>query len=219
MSNQALGLIETTGLAGALEACHAATTTGEVVIASAEPMETGHVTVKIEGDWQAVRAAIDAGARAAQKAGELVSIHVIPRPDSGVSPILPYNRFVSRYNPENDGKQAQEHVARKPKAPRKNTKKPRAATPTPVKTQSPVEKAPAPEAVSPDPVKVEAPATPPTAPAAAPDVAWADLEAMPVVKLRKFARSVDGLGIQGREISMANKTRLLEALKAVMNPG
>ncbi len=219
MPNQALGLIETTGLAGALEACHAATSTGEVVIASAEPMDTGHVTVKIEGDWRAVRTAIDAGARAAQKAGELVSIHVIPRPDSGVSPILPYDRFVSRYTPENDGKHVQEHVARRPKAPRKRAQRQRTVSSPSAPTPPPVEKAPVPEPVSSDAMKVEAPATPTPAPSAAPDMAWADLEAMPVVKLRKFARSVDGLPIQGREISMANKTQLLDALKAVMNLG
>jgi len=100
MPRSALGLIETSGIDGALRATHAASNSGQVVIVSAEQSTGGRMTVKIEGDWVAVQSAIEAGARAAFVAGELLSMHVIPRPDDGVTPILPYSRFVDRYRPE-----------------------------------------------------------------------------------------------------------------------
>ena len=102
MSGNALGLIETRTLSGALEAFDAATKSGEVVIASAEPTENGHVTVKIEGQWSAVKTAMEAGARAAERSGELVSLHVIPRSENEVEPILPYGRFVARFSPDGE---------------------------------------------------------------------------------------------------------------------
>src|ERR1043166_1186696 len=81
MLDYALGLIETRGLIGAIEAADAATKAADVTLVGKERADAGLMTVKIIGDVAAVRAAVDAGAAAAQRVGELVSAHVIPRPD------------------------------------------------------------------------------------------------------------------------------------------
>ena len=80
MLDYALGLIETRGLVGAIEAADAMTKAADVKLVGKERADAGLITVKIIGDVAAVRAAVDAGAAAAQRVGELVSAHVIPRP-------------------------------------------------------------------------------------------------------------------------------------------
>ena len=81
MLDYALGLIETRGLIGAIEAADAATKAADVILIGKEREDAGLMTIKLRGDVAAVRAAVDAGAAAAQRVGELVSVHVIPRPD------------------------------------------------------------------------------------------------------------------------------------------
>src|SRR5208283_622297 len=81
MLDYALGLIETRGLVGAIEAADAATKAADVELIGKERADAGLMTIKLKGDVAAVRAAVDAGAAAAQRVGELVSVHVIPRPD------------------------------------------------------------------------------------------------------------------------------------------
>ncbi len=80
MLDYALGLIETRGLVGAIEAADAMTKAADVKLIGKERADAGLITVKIIGDVAAVRAAVDAGAAAAKRVGELVSAHVIPRP-------------------------------------------------------------------------------------------------------------------------------------------
>lgn len=86
---EALGMVETKGLVGSIEAADAMVKTANVVLIGREYIEAGLVTVFVRGDVGAVKAAIDAGAAAARRVGELVSVHIIPRPDSGVEEILP----------------------------------------------------------------------------------------------------------------------------------
>jgi len=76
----ALGLIETKGLVGAIEAADAMTKTANVQLIGKEYAKGGLVTIKIMGETAAVKAAVDAGAAAAARVGQLVSVHVIPRP-------------------------------------------------------------------------------------------------------------------------------------------
>ena len=76
----ALGMIETRGLAAAVEALDAMLKTADVVYAGQKRAGSGLVNVLVEGDVAAVKAAVDAGAEAAQRVGELRSVHVIPRP-------------------------------------------------------------------------------------------------------------------------------------------
>jgi ethanolamine utilization protein EutM len=89
MSLQALGMIETKGLVGAVEAADAMVKAANVSLVGKEHVGGGLVTVMVRGDVGAVKAATDAGASAADKVGELVSVHVIPRPHQDVEGILP----------------------------------------------------------------------------------------------------------------------------------
>ncbi len=86
---QALGMIETRGLVGSVEAADAMVKAANVTLIGKEPVGGGLVTVFVRGDVGAVKAATDAGAAAAQRVGELISCHVIPRPDAMVESILP----------------------------------------------------------------------------------------------------------------------------------
>lgn len=86
---EALGLIETKGLVGAIEAADAMTKSANVELIGYEKIGSGLVTVMVRGDVGAVKASVDAGAVAAEKVGEIVSKHVIPRPHTDVEKILP----------------------------------------------------------------------------------------------------------------------------------
>ena len=85
----ALGMIETRGFVGAIEAADAMVKAANVELIGKQQVGSGLVTVVVRGDVGAVKAATDAGAAAAERVGELVSIHVIPRPHSDVEGILP----------------------------------------------------------------------------------------------------------------------------------
>ena len=89
MSNEALGLIETRGFIGSVEAADAMVKAANVTLFAKEYIGAGYVTVMVRGDVGAVKAATDAGAAAARRVGELISVHVIPRPHSEVERILP----------------------------------------------------------------------------------------------------------------------------------
>ena len=89
---EALGMIETKGLVGAIEAADAMTKSANVTLIGYEKIGSGLVTVMVRGDVGAVKAATDAGAAAAERVGELVSVHVIPRPHAEVDVILPKGR-------------------------------------------------------------------------------------------------------------------------------
>ncbi len=82
---EALGLIETRGFVGAVEAADAASKAAEVELVSSQKADAGLVTIFLRGDVASVRAAVDAGAAAARRVGELVSVLVIPRPADGVA--------------------------------------------------------------------------------------------------------------------------------------
>ena len=85
----ALGMVETRGLVGAIEAADAMVKAARVRLLGKEKIGGGYVTVMVRGDVGAVKAATDAGAAAAERVGELISVHVIPRPHSDVEMILP----------------------------------------------------------------------------------------------------------------------------------
>jgi len=86
---EALGMIETRGLVGSIEAADAMVKAANVVLIGREYIGAGYVTVMVRGDVGAVKAATDAGAAAARRVGELISVHVIPRPHGDVEKILP----------------------------------------------------------------------------------------------------------------------------------
>ncbi len=89
-NTNALGMVETKGLVGAIEAADAMVKAANVQLVGKEQVGGGLVTVMVRGDVGAVNAATDAGAAAAEKVGELISVHVIPRPHAEVDHILPH---------------------------------------------------------------------------------------------------------------------------------
>lgn len=174
MIDVALGLIETRGLVGSIEAADVMLKTANVRLIGKELVGGGLVTVQIVGDVAAVKAAVEAGATAVGRVGELVSQHVIPRPADDVEDIL----------------------ARPLTG---NTEPPR-----PLPSPRP----------APRPRKQPAPAPQPERTERA-DTSTQDLDTMTVHELRTLARTITGLGIQGRQISKANKELLIrEILKS-----
>ena len=92
MSLEALGMVETKGLVGSIEAADAMVKAANVVLIGKEYIGAGYVTVFVRGDVGAVKASTDAGAAAARRVGELVSVHVIPRPHGEGEKILPQSK-------------------------------------------------------------------------------------------------------------------------------
>ncbi len=192
MLDFALGLIETRGLIGSIEAADAATKAAEVKLVGKEKIRGGFVTIKVIGDVAAVRAAVDAGAAAAARVGELISTHVIPRPIGELNNLIftksempPIPPFVPEINTE------------KIKPIREKKTKPQKA-----KTQA-------------EEINVEKVVT--TEEKVLSETLTEQeylnqLESLSVHQLRKYARSVEGLTIFGRQISMANKEKLITEL-------
>ena len=89
MEKEALGMVETKGLIAAIEAADAMVKAANVKLIGKEMIGSGLITVMVRGDVGAVKAATDAGAAAAKRVGELISVHVIPRPHGDVEGILP----------------------------------------------------------------------------------------------------------------------------------
>lgn len=222
MLRDALGLIETRGLVGALEAADAACKAAEVRIGSINSNDDALVVIRIEGDLGAVQAAIEAGARAARQLGTLINARVFGRPTeelSGLLDSIPGGTDITVLSRTVAESKPKPHVAEpKPKAARPPKPKP---TPEPI-VEKPPSPAPTPEPTPPVTAPPAVEPTPSPKPSAPPPVqekqagmSFAELEKLPVVKLRRYARTLDNLPIQGRQISMANKQQLLEAIRAI----
>lgn len=92
ISSDALGMIETKGFVGMVEASDAMVKAAKVELVGYEKIGGGYVTAVVRGDVAAVKAAVEAGSKAAEKVGELVSVHVIPRPHGNIDQVLPLGR-------------------------------------------------------------------------------------------------------------------------------
>ena len=205
MLDYALGLIETRGLVGAIEAADAATKAADVTLIGKERADAGLMTIKLRGDVAAIRAAVDAGAAAAQRVGELVSAHVIPRPDDETEILI--------YPPPWQTKEKQpapEHA-------------PAGRTAKKAKEAHRIE--PSPESDLPDAEHEASSATmaetrDETARVMSDDeeTYLQQLRDMTVHELRRYARTIEGLPIAGRQISKANRDDLIAYLVAVKFP-
>ena len=100
MIKEALGMVETRGLVGAIEAADAMVKAANVTLVGKEKIGSGLVTVMVRGDVGAVKASVDAGAAAAKRVGELVSVHVIPRPHDDVEGVLPQKKAAAPKAPK-----------------------------------------------------------------------------------------------------------------------
>ena len=89
---ESLGMIETRGLVAMIEAADAAVKAAKVTLVGWEKIGSGYVTVLLRGDVAAIKAATDAGAAAARRVGELIAVHVIPRPHQNLEDVLPIGK-------------------------------------------------------------------------------------------------------------------------------
>jgi len=182
----ALGLIETKGLVGAIEAADAMTKTANVKLIGKEYAKGGLVTIKIMGETAAVKAAVDAGAAAAQRVGQLISVHVIPRPDDQTDLVVFDNAVIQNVS---DG---MEENPDKPKRGRRGRPRKSDTTLFDLVEEKPKEMV--------DPKTLD----------------YNSLEGMTVEELRRLARRTQGFPIYGREISKANKATLLNFFRELI---
>ncbi len=221
MPNQALGMVETRGLVASIEAADAMVKAAKVTLISKEKITGGLVTIMVAGETAAVKSAVDAGAAAAQRVGELVSTHVIPRPDEQVNNIVEgiedLNKVVEPKAPMPEVKKQKRKVEKKKVTELKV-----------IKEKAEVEK------VIPEPMLDESTSTIERLKREALDgtdlskkrkkegtsesskYSMTELELLNVHQLRRFARGVEEFPIKGREISRANRTELLDYFKTLL---
>ena len=187
----ALGMIETRGLVGSIEAADAMLKAANVTLASKTHVGGGLVTVMVRGDVGAVKAAVDAGAAAAERVGELISVHVIPRPADDVEHILdPLTPPEPPADPE----------------PELEPETERAAEPEPeVEPEPPAQPEPEPE----DPSLEEEDPEEEAHAAELESLSEESMQRMTVVRLRAVARALGATGMTRREIRFAKKEELI----------
>ena len=194
--NLALGLIETKGLVGAIEAADAMVKAADVKLVSKEKVTGALMIIKVVGDVAAVKSAVDAGSVAAQRVGELVSSHVIPRPDDQIDQLI--------FNKQKQGRRSAEkqNVTSKTKPPIKREVKTEPDLPEVSETENEISKSDNSDQEEKNEVKIESSgkSIPPKE----------ELNSFNVHHLRKLARSFEDFPIHGREISKANRQLLLE---------
>ncbi|MBN2572725.1 MAG: BMC domain-containing protein [Ignavibacteriales bacterium] len=189
----ALGLIETKGLVGAIEAADAMLKTANVKLIGKEKITAGLITIKIEGEVAAVKSALDAGAAAAQRVGQLISVHIIPRPDEQLDSIILQGKIKS-VSVEEKTEKSKKKTQLEGKIFSKKLE--------PVISDETSEE----EFLNTEQKnKVET-----TKDLFDEDVDYKNLS---VPELRKLARSFENFPIKGREISRADKTTLLDYFK------
>ncbi|MBI3189211.1 MAG: BMC domain-containing protein [Ignavibacteriales bacterium] len=232
MLDYALGLIETRGLIGAIEAADAMVKAAHVELIGKERVDAGFIVIKVKGDVASVKAAVDAGAAAAQRVGELISTHVIPRPDTDVEILIypPPSQTKEKSLPhfpksEPEKKKKEKLPVSPPPAPKKKRGRPAKSK---AEVQPKVEEQP--QIKIPVVAEQQAEVIPVVQPTALSPVVndsipaldeqsyIAELDKLSVHELRHYARSVQGLPIYGRQISRANRDELVNELLKVKFP-
>lgn len=207
--NIALGMIETKGLVGSIEAGDAMVKAANVTLIGKVHVGGAYVTVMVRGDVGAVKAATDAGAAAAQRVGELISVHVIPRPHHEVEYILPSLPFMDDDDdgPVSplDGGETEPEIKDEPAL--EADSEPAEEETEDVSSAEEAEEVSVEETADATDVAAEAK----SAKTSEVDIAK-ELEGMAVKELRKIARKTEGIGIVGREISAANKKLLISEI-------
>ena len=203
----ALGLIETKGLVGAIEAADAMAKAADVKIISKEKVTGALIIIKIMGETAAVKASVDAGSAAAQRVGQLVSAHVIPRPDDQIDQIIFDDPIKSGKKKASEKKVEKRDIVKIKKEPEVKSKPPAASVlPKAKKIENVIEKKEKPvhkknETTSLKPSKKLPPMD--------------ELVILNVHALRRIARGFDDFPIKGREISKANRAKLLDHFKSM----
>ncbi|MBK9099632.1 MAG: BMC domain-containing protein [bacterium] len=215
MADQALGMVETRGLVASIEAADAMVKAARVTLIGKEKVQGGLVAILVVGETAAVKSAVDAGAAAAQRVGELISTHIIPRPDDQVRGII---NGISATDASSIKSRPIEKVPSpvKPKLEKKIKVKEKelfeeVEPVTKSTTLSTIEKLKE-EALG-ETYKAEKVKTPKSR--GAQKFTMSELEVMNVHQLRRFARDFEDFPIKGREISRANRGELLDFFKAL----
>lgn len=223
---QALGMIETKGLIGAIESADAMLKAAEVTLVEKTHVGGGLVTIIVTGDVGAVKAATDAGAAAAQRVGDLISVHVIPRPhselDGMVVNVHPLATEETTEEPESESGASTDPVEENVTPVEEVKMADKSETVEKIEeklevektvTKAPVEKAAsAVEKSGKDELNKDSVDT--WVKELGIDKAMAKLKAMAVVKLRRLAREYKTFGIAGRAISKADKGILISEFRA-----
>jgi microcompartment protein CcmL/EutN len=212
---RALGLVETRGLVASIEAADAMLKASKVKLISKEKVKAGLVTIAVVGDVAAVKSSVDAGAAAAQRVGELVSVHIIPKPDDQIAGILPLEK-------EEKPKKPSPPKSKKAVEKKKEVIEEQVEEPEEVSEEEKIEE----EKISrgatdtikrlrrealgkeeePEKIEKETKVT---------KADMAELEKLNVHQLRRLARSTENFPIKGREISRSNRRQLLDYFQSI----
>lgn len=213
MTELSLGLIETRGLIGAVEAADAAAKSASVVVSSAELSQNGNTTITIVGKLSSVQAAVEAAIYAVERVGRLISSKVIPRPDQELWSIIGRQKYIPAYGDANSGQALQWNESPAKPPVRKLPVKPKIVT---ILESRPVTSTATHKSKSRKrpPVVEKEPVTATQSPSGPKSISLTELENLAVVKLRHYARTLADLPLKGRQISMANKSQLLEAISS-----
>jgi microcompartment protein CcmL/EutN len=221
MSDHALGFIETRGLIASIEAADAMLKAAQVTLVSKERADAGLMTIVVVGETAAVKSAVDAGAMAASKVGQLVSTHIIPRPDDQTVDVIFKDKIISKnkskqslveFEPEKKEtvqKTKTRSKTEKSKTESKPVVKPELSDETEDTTLNTIDRLRN-EALGKKAVTIDSDAQ------SLSDLSMSDLEIQNVHQLRRLARSVQKFPIKGREISKANRNQLLDYFKDLL---
>lgn len=213
---RALGLVETKGLVASIEAADAMLKASNVKLIGKEVVKAGLVTIAVEGDVAAVKSSVDAGAAAAQKIGELVSVHVIPKPDDQITAILtPTKRETPKKSLQQKPKKVKEHEKETTKKELKESEELLEEEEIPKedvssRTTDTLNRLRQ-EALGKEEKRPESPDIKSTAA----DIDMPELEKLNVHQLRRLARSTENFPIKGREISRSNRRQLLDHFQSI----
>jgi len=221
---QALGLVETKGLVAAIEAADAMLKASNVRLVGKERALAGLITIVVVGDVAAVKSSVDAGAAAAQRVGELVSVHIIPRPDDQIRTILPIEEHKETLSSEKIIKpkpaKPTEKITEEKEVKKELKAAPKVKPDIPPKEETKKEEVPKISSDTIERLKREAlgkkfdekKAKEQTSSG---KINMSDLEKLNVHQLRRLARSTENFPIKGREVSRANRGQLLDYFQTI----
>ena len=221
MADRALGMVETRGLIASIEAADAMVKASKVQLIGKEKITAGLVTVLVVGETAAVKSAVDAGAAAAQRVGQLVSTHIIPRPDDQIDDLVVGKKQLTtkeekqeKITPDKEPrkriqvklKKSEEIKETEPDVIEDSEREYRSASSSTIDrlkeealggiSSTKRKSKPKPEKIS--------------------GVSMVELEVMNVHQLRRYARDFENFPIKGREISRANRGELLDFFKTLL---
>ena len=209
MADRALGMIETRGLIASIEAADAMLKAAKVKLLGKEKVKAGLVTVLVVGETAAVKSAVDAGAAAAQRVGELISTHIIPRPDDQIDSIISIKSELDSVEEKSLPEKQPGRRKMQIQIEKENEEIEPAFQPGPSTTIERLKE----EALG-STSRTEKPLK--SKPKSELNFTMSELEVMNVHQLRRFARDLESFPIKGREISRANRGELLDYFKALL---